>query len=415
MKLEDLIRALPEHTVRRTSLADRDCEIHNVSFLTGSATSVPRSDVLYFSDAELLPSQVSESSIFSCIVIGGVVEDSPLEEHSNVNLIWLENDSDLFACYNTIQSVFLEDQQYSSIMRRLLAAHFSNQGLQYLIEEAAIALNNPIVVVDPMYRYIAYHLGNLHDGDSQLARIMTEEIANETVLENAVAYIRDSRIDAQIARSKGPYEHFNEILGCNTMTLAVMVRGVCIAHVMIMEDAHRFTELDRDIFVKLASFVAQELQKSEVWGPTSGELGSYFLETILQDRSPSIAVTMRRMKSLNFHPKPLLFVACLHAPGEGLSATQTEHIAAQLRPMLHHSLYTRHHQQLVCLISRDEDEGLSVRSVGKLRDVALLNGLSVGISNAFRSITDTRNAYDQARAAIKYGDMATNSIEDNSL
>ena len=164
---------------------------------------------------------------------------------------------------------------------------------------------------------------------------------------------------------------------------------------------HPFRDLDREVFTRLSGFVAQEMQKSEVWGPTSGELGSYFLENLLNDRSPSMAVTRRRMRALNFHPKELLYVVCLHAPGEGLSQVQAEHVAGQLRPVLHHALYTRHHQQLVALLSRDADVGFSAQAEAKLRDVAMLNGLAVGVSNIFTSITDTRTAYEQARAAIR--------------
>ncbi|MBR1829847.1 MAG: helix-turn-helix domain-containing protein [Atopobiaceae bacterium] len=336
------------------------------------------------------------------VVDGGEASEELLAQY-NVNLVWLTQGSNLFACYNAIQMAFLEHQELQGVVQRLLAAHFSNQGLQYLIEEAAIALQNPIVVVDPTYHYTAHHLGNLPEEDTRLAQVMVAEIANETILEEAVAYIRDSQIDSQIARSKGPYEQYNTILCCNTMTLAVMVRGVCLAHVMMMEHQHPFTELDREAFVRLAQFVGQELQKSELWGPTSGELGSYFLENLLNDRSPSAAVTRRRLKTLNFHPKPQLYAVCLHAPGEGLSQYQAEHIAGQLRPVLHHSLYTRHHQQLVAILSRDPDEGLSERTERKLKEVAALNGLTVGISNCYRTMTETRMAYEQARAAIRYG------------
>ena len=415
MRLDELLKRLPPRSVGELSLSDPGCEVHNVSFLTRDATGSPGSDVLYFGDVELLPDHVTDSHLFNCIVIDRGDVDVELAGKPNVNLVYLNEGVDPFACYNAIQAVFVEDQQLTGIVRRLLTAHFSNQGLQYLIEEAANALGNPIVVVDPAYRYVAYHLVDLAEGDSRLAKVMSKEIENESVLDDAVAYIRDSRIDAEIARGKGFIEQHNKLLDCNTLTTAVMVRGVCIAHVMMMEHAHPFTDLDREVFRRLANFVGQELQKSEVWGPTSGELGSYFLENLLGDRSPSVAITRRRLKSLNFHPKPLLFVVCLHAPGEGLSQVQAENIAAQLRPVLHHSLYTRHHQQLVALLSRDEDEGLSERTVAKLRDVALLNGLTVGISNAFKSITETRTAYEQARAAIRFGDQPGSFIDDNSV
>ncbi|MBP3893147.1 MAG: helix-turn-helix domain-containing protein [Atopobiaceae bacterium] len=415
MRLDELISRLPEDAVSSLSLADPACDIYNLSFLTSEASKVPRGDVLYFTDSELLPKAIPDSRQFSCVIVDGSPAPDGLANQPNVNLCWLEQGANLFACYNALQSAFLEDQELMGIVRRLLAAHFSNQGLQYLIEEAATALGNPIVVVDPTYRYVAYHLGDLPEDDSQLARVMCEEIANETVLDEAVTYIRDSHIDSEIARSKGPYEQHNTILDCNTMTLAVMVRGVCIAHVMMMESAHPFGDLDREVFVRLCSFVSQEMQKSEVWGPTSGEMGSYFLENLLNDRSPSVAVTRRRMKALNFHPKELMYVVCLHAPGEGLSQVQAEYVAGQLRPVLHHALYTRHHQQFVALLSRDPDVGFSAAAERKLREVAALNRLTVGVSNIFTSIVDTRKAYEQARAAVRYGEMASNALDDGGL
>lgn len=392
MKLSELIERLPVGSVDHTMLSDPECDLYNLAFLTSCPPEELRGDVLYFSDSELLPDHVCECTSLSCVVVDGADAPSELLEQDNVNLVWLTQGSNLFACYNAIQMAFLEHQELQGIVKRMLAAHFSNQGLQYLIEEAAIALGNPIVVVDPTYHYIAHHLGNLSEADSQLAQVMVEEIADGSVLEEAVAYIRDSQIDSKIARNKGPYEQYNTILGCNTLTLAVMVRGVCLSHIMMMEHQHPFTELDREAFVRLAQFVGQELQKSELWSPTSGELGSYFLENLLNDRSPSAAVTRRRLKTINFHPKSQLYAVCLHAPGEGLSQYQAERIAGQLRPVLHRSLYTRHHQQLVAILSRDVEEGLSERTVRKLKEVATLNGLTVGISNCYQTMTETRMA-----------------------
>lgn len=415
MRLDELLSRLSEESVASLSLSDPDCDVCNIAFLTDGAALTPRNDMLYFTDSELLPDRIPDNRHFNCVIVDGGPAPKNLVGKPNVNLCWLTQEANLFACYNALQTAFLEDQELTSFVRRLLAAHFSNQGLQYLIEEAATALGNPIVVVDPTYHYIAYHLGDLPDDDTHLARMMVKEIANVTVLDEAVDYIRDSHIDSEIARSRGPYEQYNKILDCNTMTLAVKVRGVCIAHVMMMERAQPFGDFEREAFMRLSSFVAQELQKSEVWGPTSGELGSYFLENLLNDRAPSVAVTLRRMKALNFHPKELLYVVCLHAPGEGLSQLEAEHVAGQLQPVLHHALYTRHHQQLVLLLSRDVDVGFSAKAEAKLRDVASLNGLSVGVSNIFTSIIDTRRAYEQARAAIRYGTVAANALDDGGL
>ena len=411
MKLEDLFTRLNNSDIERSVLHDGEFEVSNVAFLTEWDAGNLRNDVLYFSKASLIPEQIADDDFFNCIVQGPTGGEH-LENSPNVNLIWLAEDTNFFTLYNSIQALFLEDRDLAAATRRLLAAHFSNHGLQYLIEEAGNILANPIVVVDASYRYIANYACLAPDDDSAFAQTIRRELSNEMVLDEAVAYIRDSHIDFEIARHKKPFIRFDEKLGLNTMTQAVMVHGICVAHIMMVEYIRSFTELDREIFIRLGNFVSQELQKSELWGPTTGEMSSYFLENLINDSSPSAAVTNRRLKALNFNPKPLLFVFCFHAPGEGLSQLQAERIAAQLSPVLHHSLYTRHHQQLVAIISRDLDEGISEQTELKVRDVAALNGLTVGVSNSFRSLTETRHAYQQARTAIRLGNYASGIIED---
>ena len=415
MQLSDALKRLPHDALLDTLLHDPECDVYTVSFLTEQPPATLRSDVLYVGDSSLLPESFPASMMFNCILLGAAKLDEQLAARDNTNLVLLSPTVDPYQCFNALQNAFLEDQELTAIVGRMLAAHFSNRGLQYLVEEAATALGHPIVVVDPTYRYVAYHLGELSEQECRLSHILREEIASETLMDQAIAYIRDERIDSQIAHSKGPFEQHNEILGCNTMTLAVMVSGLCIAHVMMMEHGRPFGEIDREAFERLACFVAQEMQKSELWGPTSGELGSYFLHNLISDRHPSEAVTRRRLKALNFHPKPVLYLVCLHAEGSGLERDQVERLAGQLRPVLHHALYTSYHRQFVALLSRDEDDPLSERSEPKLQEVATLNSLSVGVSNAFTSITETRSAYEQARSAIRYGTLTSNALNDNGL
>ena len=415
MLLADALKSLPQDAVRKLELHDPECDVYSVSFLTAQPPADLRSDILYVGDDSLLPREIPADTMFNCVLLGELDLDGVFPDSNNTNLIQISPAVDPYECFNALQSRFLQNQELTAIVSRLLAAHFSNRGLQFLIEEAAMALGHPIVVVDPTYHYIAYHLGDISDEGSQLSRVMVEEMASKSLLEQAITYIRDERIDSRIARNNGPLVQHNEFLDCNTMTLAVMVSGICIAHVMMMERAHAFTELDCEVFERLADFVAQEMQKSEVWSPTTGEMGSYFLLNLINDRHPSDAVTRRRMKALNFHPKPVLFVVCLHADGAGLEQDQIERIAGQLRPVLHHALYTSYHRQFVALLSRDADDPLWEHSEPKLHEVATLNGLSVGVSNAFTSITETRGAYEQARAAIRYGSLTSNSLNDDGL
>ena len=404
MRISTLLTHLPEGATEKLLLADPEADVYTIGFLTENKCL--RNDVLYFGDSTLLATATLPESP-NLLLYGSNPDDETVKQLVDANVAFLVEDANPFECYNALQACFLENQEQQSVIRRMMEAHFSNGGLQYLVEEAAMALGNPIVVVDTTYHYIAHHLGQLEGSTSTLAQTITDEVRLQTLPDHVVTYIRDERIDSTLAAQGGPLIHHNAILDCTTMTGAVMVHGVCIAHVMMMEHQHRFRDIDRGCFVRLLEFVGQEMQKSEVWGPTSGELGSYFLTNLLGNQRPSEAVTLRRLRSLNFHPKPVLRVICLHAPQEGLRQDQVELIAGQLRPMLHHALYTRYHCQLVILVSRDEDDDLMQSSGSLLHEVASLNGLMVGLSNAFTRMTETRRAYDQARLALRMGKLAT--------
>ena len=413
MRIAELISRLPANHVTAASLADDDAEVYTVAFLTNE-TSIVRDDVLYFGDTTLLPRNVPKSCTLNCVLYGHDNE-SELSGNTQSNLICLAPDVDPFACYNILQDLFLESQDQVNIVRRMLMAHFSNKGLQYLIEEAACALGNPILVVDTTYRYIAYHLSDLEGSDSSLEKVITGEIKNETLLEEAIEYIHSEGIDRALALGSGPLVRKNSLLDANTMTAAVMANGVCMAHVMMVEHNHPFCDVDLTCFARLADFVGQEMQKSEVWSPTVGELGAHFLTNLIGDSSPSEAVTLRRLKALDFHPKKYLQVLCLHAKGEGLGQLEAEKIAGQLRPILHHSLYTRYHQQLVALVSRDDTDGVGAYGEQLLEEIATLNGLSCGMSNTFTRVVHTRSAYQQARRAVRFGERLGTAIDDGCL
>ena len=413
MQLDVLLGRLPEGAEQARFLGYPETDVYTLGFLTADTTEL-RSDVLYMGDVFLLPEAVEQDKIFNCVVFGAEVPPS-YADASNTNLVLLAPGVDPFACYNALQDFFMEDQRRTDVIRRMLMAHFSNRGLAYLVEEAAIALGNPIDVIDPTYRHIAHHLGGASERDSPATRRLADDFLGGTLTQEVIDYIRDERIDSELAHTKGPLLRFNHILGHYTLTKAVMVNGICIAHVMLVEYLHPFTQIDIDCFDRFASFVAQEMQKSEIWQPTVGEMGSFFLASLLSDRSPSEAVTKSRLKALNFHPKPVLFVLCLHAKGEGLEQLQAERIAGQLRALLHHSLYTRFHQNLVLLISRDHARDLDAGALRLLGEVGTLNGLSVGISNHFERLVEARKAYDQARSAIRLGEVERGEHVDGAI
>ena len=414
MQLTALLERLPQGSVASVELGDPEADVYTVSFLSMDPTTL-REDVLYFGDETLLSLVPESLGVLNCILVDGGSVPQRLREGATLNIVNLTPGFDPFACYNALQACFIESAEVTHVVQRMLAAHFSNRGLQFLIEETAMALGRPIMVIDTNQRYIAYHLADLEEPGSAVLAQLKKETGLGALDERAAAYIIQSGIDSEIARNGGVLERHNANVGANALIAAVMVGGICIAHVMMVDLGKPFTDLDRECFLRLPNFVAQEMQKSVSWNPTTGEMESFFLLSLLGDRHPSESVTQRRLRSIGLHPKPFLYAVCLHAPGEGLDQQKVEMLAGQLRPILHHSVYTRYHQQFVALISRDDGDGLGDYAENVLREVAYLNGLTVGISNVFTSITDMRRGYDQARAAVREGERVAHSIDDNRV
>lgn len=413
MRLRALLDRLPAGSVSSSHYADDACEVHTLCFLTFGPQEL-RDDVLYFGDPTQLPQSMPEDEFASFLVYGSEAPEG-LVRANNANVVELRDDADPYACYNALQAFFLEDVAVTDIVRRMLTAHFSNAGLQNLVEVASQALGNPIFVVDTSYRYIAYHLGDLGGDDTAFGRAMRRDLEYETVLEDGVSYIVREQIDERLAKAHTPLVAYNDVLQLNTMTGAVMVHGVCLAHVLMVERNHPFRDLDLECFARLVHFVAQELQKIPVYETNRGQMWSYFLTNLLDDRQPSPAVVERRLQVLDYHPWPTFYVVVLAGKVDPLTPESASQVENQLASILVHSLSAFYHGQLVLVLNRHEGEDVGDYAEGVLRRVAKVNGLSVGVSNAFGKLVDILFFYYQARDAITYGTVVSHAIDDHDL
>ena len=88
---------------------------------------------------------------------------------------------------------------------RLLEALLSDRGLKNLVEVAADALGNPVLVADPTYRYAARAGFELEEDDeSTFAQVTRRELAeDDTILDEGVRYIIETGVDEELARSRG--------------------------------------------------------------------------------------------------------------------------------------------------------------------------------------------------------------------
>jgi hypothetical protein len=413
MELKELLKRLPEGSAAMRKLRDPDVNIDNICFLT-PATGLPHPNVLYFSDDVHLPDPLP-SDIFNVVLFGCQEVPKALLDDPSCNVILLRLEFNPFSCYNDLQGFFLEDIQVTDIVRRMLTAHFSNNGLQYVVEEASRALGNPIVVVDSAYHYVARHVEGKLDPSRHLDEVLAQEFHYESILEDGVAFIEHERITERCAQASKPIVVYNEVLGANTMVTPSVVHGVTIAHTMMIERDHPFTDVDVECMARLGRFVAQEMQKTGLYTASRGQMDSYFLVNLLNDEQPSHAVTSRRLSVLEFSPLPEFYVAVFDPNHADVALHDLNSIAMQLTGCLQNSIYAIYEHSLVVLFSREKDAGLGDYTEELLLKVADVNDLSVGVSNAFDDLTHIHSHYEQARAAIQAGRMVSVFLDDGQV
>ena len=125
----------------------------------------------------------------------------------------------------------------STAKQALLEALLSDAGLKNLTQTASTVMGNPVLVVDPVYRYGARGGFELDDADDPpFAAITRAELSEGDMLQDeAVRYIIERDLDEKIARSTGPLTRYNDMFCLNTMTGAIKVHGTCLGRAMMIE------------------------------------------------------------------------------------------------------------------------------------------------------------------------------------
>lgn len=415
MEVRELIARLPEGAVGPLCDLEPGAHVHSVE-LVERARSMTRPDVLYLLPAteplDLTPGQ----PVLNCVLVGpgSMAPDTVAPER--LNLLHSRTLTDPSELYERLQDLLATDDAVCRATERLVAALTSDRGLQYLVEEAATVLGNPLAVVDPSYHYVARAGFEVSpDDNSPFARVTREELRYGTILEEGVDYISGAGIDDELARTRGSIAHRNELLDMDTLMQQVMVHGVCLARVILLARTRTLSPVDSLVFSRLVPLIGQELQKGEVFTAGSTQMGAYFLSRLLDDAHPSASATQRHLELLSFKPLSTLFMLCLRPRVGTLDTCTTSSIEQQLQPLLVHSLVTLHEGSLVVLVSRSSGPSLTTLDKRTLRAVATTNDLLVGVSNAFADICEARRYLSQARAASRYGSTFPKVLDDDGV
>ncbi len=229
------------------------------------------------------------------------------------------------------------------------------------------------------------------------------ELEQESWTPEHLALLERDGVLARRGRGETPQVYFDAYMGCTAAIVPVRIGGVEVAWLHLAELRRPMAEADLESFGLLAQLLSREMQKSDLLSKTEKSPASRLLQELLETPYPNGETARRRLEALRFPVKDGFYLAAMQFAVEEPADISFEMLELQLRPALHNAAWCVFQEQLVILYTVAEDEELDAEVKGLLRRVAIVNHMTVGVSNAFSTLDKLPAAFAQTQTAIRFG------------
>ena len=395
MQISTLLQQLPTRALRSVRLSRPETDILAVLVLQREQQEF-HPDCLYVGEAADLPAQVPGGC---SVLLRGTPEQVEIE---NGNAAFLSPSASLAKVVNKLQETLLYQQRVLLQVSEMTSSLLNYQGLQDLVCQASDLLGNPIFLVDQENRYVAWDSRLLEGDESPYARHIREEQAAGRISADGIRYLQQAHLSIK-ADSPRPQFCFNAFLDRTMLTCSIIVGNVKVATLSLVEYRQPLRDGDQDCLEALGKLISKEMQKNINYFRLTDYSAYALLGELLDTPSPDVRSIRRRLERAGFQDLELFQIAVLCAPGKNLSNIDYEIIGNQLRGIVYPSIRMVYQHHYVILFCGKRQEPPDRRATETLRQAAVAHRLSVGLSNPFDRLEETKHFYQQALRAIRLG------------
>ena len=390
MTFSKLLSLFPKKDVVVLSHTDAETDYLGFRFLTETCRSGDER-ILYLCHGDDYLKAISHGCGFNHVIIIGL----PKEGLSGItdfmqNMACITGNMTLEDVVNLLSSEFSREMEELRASHSVMDSLTSNMGLQGIVDAAFPIFKNPIFILDVSGTCIAKRADEVEGLDSSY-------LDNDRIRHLATAYM-DVSNDVRII--------YNETMHAEMMLAPVRVTRVKVCYVFVFAIHHPFRWEDRTFMQSFTRIVTIEMQKDESLRANRGELKALLLKDLLNSTISNPSMIAKRLEELKIVLKSDLYIILVKMNAvpddydKGPSA-YLEIIASQMRQFLPHCLYYIENSNLIILLHVDPGSNLKENIYTQLRHQAVVNRLSIGISNKFHDCTQAKRYYDQARKAIE--------------
>lgn len=399
MFLKEILERLDEWDIRYIRNENSKTDFTGIKMLSKDQ-KVFLPNVLYFGHVNMLPRDIKFDYSTNFMLYGPEYDIIGLYMgNAPMTLLYLAEEADPFLVYNSIQEIFLESQQVITGMRLFLDALFNDEGLQGILDVGYSILGNPLFLADNSYKYLAISSGTQADNP-----LMEKETSLGHIDEAGIEYIRRNKLDDQVRKSNRPV-YIQHPLHNNTgmMIGIVKIHDIEVAHIMMYEQNHLFSENDYELMHRLCRIISIELQKTDFYKKNKGTMYAYFIGDLLDNNSGNIEQSKERLATLGYRLQNDLFILSISNKYNATSESKQEMIIADLQSMIPNSLYVIYQNTIIFLINGCALEDNHRFNNPKAEEYLKANNLIAGLSNCFSNIQEIRKYYDQSLKAAQLG------------
>lgn len=288
--------------------------------------------------------------------------------------------------------------------KRLTEAFLSNRGIGHMTDTAASVFQNPVLVIDTSYQYLAKSFPKEEANEGQPAPVFSEH--------DGIEALKKDRIPEMAAQISGLYRYTDSLLQCPAIAAGIRIRNTVVAYLILPEANAELKEDTEALILTFRDLVCQELMKNRFYQSNRDEYISYLLMDMLTGKYPDEKILQQRFETVDFKPADHMNVVVIRKRRENVRSCSMELVAQQLRSIPTEHLTAVLEDSLVMLLNFQSERGFDDTLLEKIDRICVNNDLVAGISSHFCSLSEMAKHY---RLATRTALVCQRYIEDHRV
>ena len=314
----------------------------------------------------------------------------------NADIYQIIENIDLQSLYQKIKYIFFEQQLITECSTRWMKLIAEEADLQRLVDEASKDFDNPIMVNDAAYKFLAISRQINYKNPLLQQQSQTGYVSEE----NLLAARRNNELQNELRKTEDVISSINPETGEAWLCVSVRSGKIVLADIAIVENDHPFRSYDKELLKSFSKIVSIIISRDSFYKNNKGIIYNSFFADMIAGKIRDYNSMIQRAKVIQL---PLYEYNQILIMKSSLPISAKQKLCEQLKNLIQDIRWTIYEDNLVFFLLRNNRRLLNEREELLLEDFLKYNSLKAGKSEIYRDQLETPIHYHQALAALETG------------